>query len=33
MEIKNEEHHHTGLFYINDNGNRLGEMRYLFAIK
>jgi uncharacterized protein len=29
MEIKNEEHHHAGAFYIDDNGNRLGEMRYL----
>ena len=29
MEIKNEEHHHAGVFYIDDNGNRLGEMRYL----
>jgi len=29
MEIKNEEHHHAGVFYIDDNGNRQGEMRYL----
>ena len=29
MEIRNEEHHRTGVFYIDDNGNRLGEMRYL----
>ncbi|WP_426667232.1 GNAT family N-acetyltransferase [Mucilaginibacter sp. McL0603] len=29
MEIKNEERHHAGIFYIDDNGNRLGEMRYL----
>ncbi len=29
MEIKNEEHHHAGVFYIEDNGNHLGEMRYL----
>jgi predicted GNAT family acetyltransferase len=29
MEIKNEEHHHAGVFYIDNNGNRLGEMRYL----
>ena len=29
MEIKNEEHHHAGAFYIDDNGDRLGEMRYL----
>jgi len=29
MEIKNEEHHRTGVFYIEDNGDRLGEMRYL----
>jgi hypothetical protein len=29
MEIKNEERHHAGAFYIDDNGNRLGEMRYL----
>jgi len=29
MEIKNEERHRTGVFYIEDNGDRLGEMRYL----
>jgi predicted GNAT family acetyltransferase len=29
MEIKKEEHHRTGAFYIDDNGDRLGEMRYL----
>jgi predicted GNAT family acetyltransferase len=29
MEIKNEERHHAGAFYIDDNGNRRGEMRYL----
>jgi predicted GNAT family acetyltransferase len=29
MEIKNEEHHHAGIFYIDDKGERLGEMRYL----
>jgi predicted GNAT family acetyltransferase len=29
MEIKQEEHHRTGAFYIDDNGDRLGEMRYL----
>jgi predicted GNAT family acetyltransferase len=29
MEIKNEERHHAGAFYIGDNGERLGEMRYL----
>jgi len=29
MEIKNEERHHAGAFYIDDNGERLGEMRYL----
>jgi predicted GNAT family acetyltransferase len=29
MEIKNEERHHAGAFYIDDNGGRLGEMRYL----
>jgi hypothetical protein len=27
--IKNEERHHAGAFYIDDNGDRLGEMRYL----
>ena len=29
MLIKNEERHHAGAFYIDDNGERLGEMRYL----
>ncbi|MBS1523032.1 MAG: N-acetyltransferase [Bacteroidetes bacterium] len=29
MEIKNEERHHAGAFYIDDSGDRLGEMRYL----
>ena len=29
MVIKNEERHHAGAFYIDDNGERLGEMRYL----
>lgn len=29
MEILNEERHHAGAFYIDDNGDRLGEMRYL----
>lgn len=29
MEIKNEERHHLGAFYIDDSGERLGEMRYL----
>ena len=29
MEIKNEERHHAGRFYIDDNGEHLGEMRYL----
>jgi predicted GNAT family acetyltransferase len=29
MEIKQEEHHRTGAFYIDGNGDRLGEMRYL----
>jgi predicted GNAT family acetyltransferase len=29
MEIKNEERHHAGSFYLDDNGKRMGEMRYL----
>ena len=29
MEIKNEERHHAGSFYIDDDGKRRGEMRYL----
>lgn len=33
MEIKQEEHHHAGSFYINDDGKRLGEMRYLMRGK
>lgn len=28
MEIKNEERHHAGIFYLDDKGERLGEMRY-----
>ena len=28
MQIKNEEHHHAGAFYIDDNGKRVGEMSY-----
>jgi len=27
--IKNEERHHAGSFYLDDNGKRMGEMRYL----
>jgi len=33
MEIKQEEHHHAGAFYIDDNGEWLGEMRYLMRSK
>jgi len=29
MEIKREERHHAGAFYIEDDGKRQGEMRYL----
>ncbi|HWD88383.1 MAG TPA: GNAT family N-acetyltransferase [Mucilaginibacter sp.] len=29
MEIKQEERHHAGSFYFDDNGKRVGEMRYL----
>ena len=29
MEIKQEERHHAGSFYLDDNGKRVGEMRYL----
>lgn len=29
MEIKNEERHHAGMFFVEDDGHRLGEMRYL----
>ena len=29
MEIKNEEHHHAGAFYLDDSGTRMGEMRYI----
>jgi len=29
MEIKQEERHHAGSFYLDDNGKRMGEMRYL----
>jgi hypothetical protein len=30
MNIKQEEeHHHAGAFYIDDNGRRMGEIRYL----
>jgi hypothetical protein len=29
MEIKQEERHHAGSFYLDDNGNRIGEMRYI----
>ena len=29
LVIKQEERHHAGSFYIDDNGARLGEMRYL----
>ena len=28
MEIKQEERSHAGSFYIDDDGMRLGEMRY-----
>ena len=33
MEIKQEERHHAGSFYIEENGKRLGEMRYLIRGK
>ncbi|MBS1531070.1 MAG: N-acetyltransferase [Bacteroidetes bacterium] len=33
MEIKQEEHHHAGSFYVDDDGKRLGEMRYLMRGK
>jgi uncharacterized protein len=26
--IQNEEHHHAGAFYIEDNGKRVAEMSY-----
>lgn len=29
MEIKQEERHHAGSFYLDDNGKRMGEMRYI----
>ncbi|HVS91610.1 MAG TPA: GNAT family N-acetyltransferase [Mucilaginibacter sp.] len=29
MEIKQEEHPGAGAFYLEEDGNRLGEMRYL----
>lgn len=29
MEIKQEERHHAGSFYLDDDGNRMGEMRYI----
>jgi len=29
MEIKQEERHHAGSFYLDDEGKRVGEMRYL----
>jgi uncharacterized protein len=29
MEIKQEERHHAGSFYLDNNGTRMGEMRYL----
>ena len=29
MLIKNEERHNAGSFYLDDNGQRKGEMRYL----
>ncbi len=29
MEINQEERHHAGSFYLDDNGNRMGEMRYI----
>jgi len=29
MEIKQEERHHAGSFYLDDSGKRMGEMRYL----
>ncbi len=29
MEIKNNEHHGAGSFYIEDEGKTLGEMKYL----
>jgi hypothetical protein len=29
MEIKQEERHHAGSFYIEENGKRIAEMRYL----
>ena len=33
MEIKQEECHHAGSFYIDDNGKRLGEIAYLMRGK
>jgi hypothetical protein len=33
MEIKQEERHHAGSFYIEDIGKRLAEMRYLMRGK
>ncbi|MBS1524349.1 MAG: N-acetyltransferase [Bacteroidetes bacterium] len=29
MEIKQEEHHGAGVFYLENEGKRMGEMRYL----
>lgn len=33
MEIKHEESHHAGAFYIDDDDKRMGEMRYLIRGK
>ncbi len=29
MDIKNEEHHHAGEFYAEEEGEKLGIMKYL----
>jgi hypothetical protein len=29
IEIRQEERHHAGSFYLDDNGTRMGEMRYI----
>jgi predicted GNAT family acetyltransferase len=29
MEIKQQEHHHAGSFYVEQEGIRTGEMKYL----
>jgi predicted GNAT family acetyltransferase len=29
MDIKHEEHHRTGSFYVEEDGSRVAEMKYL----